>query len=205
LNSILPNDRNQGNVELKRIKMDKTEKKILDAALKVFAERGYDGAKTKIIAKESGFTEMTLFRKFGTKENLFHTVLMVNYDRITADLVQMFSQPIDESQDLLKSLIEGVIEMEDKNFEYVKILITENHKTSETVLTNGINNLGKFLETAAPDAGIDYKVLAFNIMAFAYFIIFNKRQGCPFVDYEEAVQEFIRYVVCCLYKCNEDS
>jgi len=130
--------------------MDKTEKKILDAALKIFAERGYDGAKTKLIAKESGFTEMTLFRKFGSKENLFHTVLMVNYDRITADIVQIFSQPLDESQDLLKFLIEAVIEMEDKNFEYVKILITENHNTSETVLINGVNNLVKFLETAAP-------------------------------------------------------
>lgn len=130
--------------------MDKTEKKILDAALKIFAERGYDGAKTKLIAKESGFTEMTLFRKFGSKENLFHTVLMVNYDRITADIVQIFSQPLDESQDLLKFLIEAIIEMEDKNFEYVKILITENHNTSETVLINGVNNLVKFLETAAP-------------------------------------------------------
>lgn len=130
--------------------MDKTEKKILDAALKIFAERGYDGAKTKLIAKESGFTEMTLFRKFGTKENLFHTVLTVNYDRITADIVQIFSQPLDESQDLLKFLIEAIIEMEDKNFEYVKILITENHNTSETVLINGVNNLVKFLETAAP-------------------------------------------------------
>lgn len=180
--------------------MDKTEKKILDAALKIFAERGYDGAKTKLIAKESGFTEMTLFRKFGSKENLFHTVLMVNYDRITADIVQIFSQPLDESQDLLKFLIEAVIEMEDKNFEYVKILITKNHNTSETVLINGVNNLGKFLETAAPGAGIDYKVLAFNIMAFAYFIIFNKRQGCPFVDYEVAVQEFIKYTTQCLKK-----
>ena len=90
--------------------------------------------------------------------------------------------------------------MEDKNFEYVKILITENHNTSETVLINGVNNLGKFLETAAPGAGIDYKVLAFNIMAFAYFIIFNKRQGCPFVDYEVAVQEFIKYTTQCLKK-----
>ena len=44
--------------------MDKTERKILDAALKIFAERGYDGAKTKLIAEKSGFTEMTLFRKF---------------------------------------------------------------------------------------------------------------------------------------------
>lgn len=75
---------------------------------------------------------------------------MVNYDRITADIVQIFSQPLDESQDLLKFLIEAVIEMEDKNFEYVKILITENHNTSETVLINGVNNLVKFLETAAP-------------------------------------------------------
>jgi len=74
----------------------------------------------------------------------------VNYDRITADIVQIFSQPLDESQDLLKFLIEAIIEMEDKNFEYVKILITENHNTSETVLINGVNNLVKFLETAAP-------------------------------------------------------
>jgi AcrR family transcriptional regulator len=180
------------------MKMDKTEKMILEAALKVFAEKGYDGAKTKLIAEKSGFTEMTLFRKFGTKENLFNQVLMVNFDRITTDLEQTFSQPLEKSPDL-KFLIESIIAMEDNNFEYIKILLNENHK-SEAVLKEGINNLAKFLENVAPGAGIDYRVLAFNIMAFAYFIIFNKRQGNPFVDHDIAVEEFIRCIACCLEK-----
>ncbi len=55
--------------------VDKTEQKILDVALKEFAEEGYVGARTRIIAEKSGFSEMTLFRKFKTKENLFNMVL----------------------------------------------------------------------------------------------------------------------------------
>jgi AcrR family transcriptional regulator len=50
------------------IMTDKTEQKILDAGLKVFSKKGYDAATTRGIAEESGFTEMTLFRKFGTKK-----------------------------------------------------------------------------------------------------------------------------------------
>jgi len=178
--------------------MDKTEKEILDAALKVFAEKGYDGAKTNLIAKESGFTEMTLFRKFGTKENLFHQVLMGNYHGITSDLVKLFSQPMDQSQDPLRRLIMGIIEMVDKNYDYVKILITEDHGTSEKVINYGINNLEKFLENVSPEAEIDYRVLAFNIMSFSYFIIFNKRNGDPFVDFDAAVEEFITCMASCL-------
>ena len=45
-----------------------TEQKILDAALKVFSQKGYDGAKTKSIAEKSGFSEVTLFNKFKTKK-----------------------------------------------------------------------------------------------------------------------------------------
>lgn len=43
---------------------DETEQKILDAALKIFSQKGYDGAKTKAIAEESGFSEVTLFKRF---------------------------------------------------------------------------------------------------------------------------------------------
>ncbi len=31
-----------------------TEQKILDAALKIFAKKGYDAATTRVIAEESG-------------------------------------------------------------------------------------------------------------------------------------------------------
>ena len=47
---------------------DETKQKILDTALKVFAEKGYKGATTLTIAEESCFSEKTLFRKFKTKK-----------------------------------------------------------------------------------------------------------------------------------------
>ena len=54
---------------------DETEEKILDVALKIFAKEGYVGAPIWKIAEESGFSEKTIFRRFGTKKNLFDTVL----------------------------------------------------------------------------------------------------------------------------------
>jgi len=53
----------------------KTEQKILEVALKIFAEKWYAGATTRIIALKSVFTELTLFRKFKTKENLYNMVI----------------------------------------------------------------------------------------------------------------------------------
>ena len=44
---------------------------VLDAALAVFAERGYDGASTEDIARAAGISQPYLFRLFGTKKELF--------------------------------------------------------------------------------------------------------------------------------------
>jgi len=48
-----------------------TRERILDAAARIFAENGYARTTTKALATEAGITEMTLFRHFGSKENLF--------------------------------------------------------------------------------------------------------------------------------------
>lgn len=55
-----------------------TEQRILDAALKVFASEGYTGATTRRIAEEANVAEVTLFRKFQSKENLLKEVLIKN-------------------------------------------------------------------------------------------------------------------------------
>jgi len=58
--------------------MEDTEQRILDAALKVFASEGYTGATTRRIAEEANVAEVTLFRKFQSKENLLREVLLKN-------------------------------------------------------------------------------------------------------------------------------
>ncbi|MFD3005937.1 TetR/AcrR family transcriptional regulator [Thermus tengchongensis] len=54
---------------------DPVEARLLQAALELLAERGYRGATTKEIARRAGVSEVTLFRRFGSKEALLQRAL----------------------------------------------------------------------------------------------------------------------------------
>jgi len=49
----------------------RTHQKILQAAADVFTAQGFAGATTRGIAETAGVSELTLFRHFGNKKNLF--------------------------------------------------------------------------------------------------------------------------------------
>jgi len=57
------------------MKKTDTNKRLLEATLKLISEKGYMGATTREIAQEAGVTELTLFRHFGSKEKLFKELL----------------------------------------------------------------------------------------------------------------------------------
>jgi TetR/AcrR family transcriptional regulator len=58
-----------------RLSADERRILILEAALNVFARKGYSGARTKEIAREAGISETLVFRHFDTKENLYQEAL----------------------------------------------------------------------------------------------------------------------------------
>lgn len=47
-----------------------TQDKILDSAIRHFAKKGYNGTKTADIAKDSGVSEGTVFKYYGTKKDI---------------------------------------------------------------------------------------------------------------------------------------
>jgi AcrR family transcriptional regulator len=51
------------------------QKGLLDAALKVFNRKGYEGARTREIAGEAGVSEATLFKNFPTKRHLLSALM----------------------------------------------------------------------------------------------------------------------------------
>jgi methylphosphotriester-DNA--protein-cysteine methyltransferase len=58
------------------------EARILDAALKVFAEAGYSGATMDAVAAEAGITKPTLYQYFASKEALFQAMMLGHRDRM---------------------------------------------------------------------------------------------------------------------------
>jgi AcrR family transcriptional regulator len=57
------------------MKKAETQQAILDAAKKLFITNGYKGTTTVQIAKEAGISEMTLFRHFPSKDDIFFAVI----------------------------------------------------------------------------------------------------------------------------------
>jgi TetR/AcrR family transcriptional regulator len=59
---------------------------VLEAATRVFGERGYVGATTDVVAREAGVSQPYVVRMFGSKAALFAAVLERSLDR----LLEMF-------------------------------------------------------------------------------------------------------------------
>src|SRR5271154_6388719 len=56
-------------------KSEETRRKLLDAALRIFARDGFEAARLEDIAKESGHTRGAFYANFDTKEDLFFALL----------------------------------------------------------------------------------------------------------------------------------
>src|SRR5215203_2333552 len=52
--------------------------RILDAAKKIYAQYGFRGATTRLIAIEADVNEVTLFRTFGSKAALFEALMQTH-------------------------------------------------------------------------------------------------------------------------------
>lgn len=57
------------------------EERIFNAALKLFAERGYNKVNMKMVAKEAGIAVGTLYNYFPNKLGLFLSVLETNFKK----------------------------------------------------------------------------------------------------------------------------
>lgn len=66
-----------------RLPADQRKEQMLDAAVQLFAERGYARATTAEIAKAAGVTEPIIYRHFSSKKELFIAVLDRTSDLIT--------------------------------------------------------------------------------------------------------------------------
>jgi AcrR family transcriptional regulator len=71
-----------------RLTAPERREQILKASIQVFAERGYEGASTEVIARNAGISQPYLFRLFGTKREL----IVATIERCFADTEALFTR-----------------------------------------------------------------------------------------------------------------
>jgi AcrR family transcriptional regulator len=102
----------------------------LDAALRVFAEKGFAGASIRDIAKEVGVTEGLLYHYFESKEQLLNTCWRerswrAHLERILADGA---GQPL---VDVVRELMRDFLQTLRENAEMVRVCATEMQRNPE--------------------------------------------------------------------------
>lgn len=113
-------------------KQEMTEKqqRVFEAAISLFAEKGYASTSTSEIAKEAGVAEGTIFRHFGSKENLLFSVILpfiIDSIPLMADefIEDILSKPYGSFENFLTALIENRLQFVKENQEIFKILVVE--------------------------------------------------------------------------------
>jgi AcrR family transcriptional regulator len=179
---------------------NKTEQKILDAGLKVFSKKGYDAATTRGIAEESGFTEMTLFRKFGTKKNLFDQVMIYNVNKLTDEFLQIhdLDHKFKDPKDFLEAFVKRFAKFSLDNIEVFRLSVNEDNIESDGTMGETTNFVGEFIKGNIPDIKVDPKTLGLTITTFVYMINLERYNGrIKHGLYDETLQKFINNILIC--------
>jgi AcrR family transcriptional regulator len=107
-----------------------TRTRILDAALQLFYERGYDGTTTRAISQRARVNEVTLFRHFGNKRGLLQAVIERETD-ITDELTEVKLEPSGDIEADLTVLGEQMIQHMSAKAQLVKIIMMETSRDPE--------------------------------------------------------------------------
>jgi AcrR family transcriptional regulator len=104
--------------------IDKRRHQILEAAIKVFSEKGFEGSTTKEIAKKARVSEGTIFRYFKTKKDILLNLINILTEKSLFKFIEEVEEGLD-TREALKNLLKLHYRLIIQNFELLKTIFYE--------------------------------------------------------------------------------
>jgi len=137
---------------VKRMKKEDRRKQILEAAMTVFVEKGFKGTTTLEIAKAADISEVTLFRYFSSKQEMF---LQGIEPILFSTLEVTINNSNDESaEEKLKHVLYERISLISKNYQIVKLILTEASLLTELNSENFMSRIIQILKNMLIQLGV---------------------------------------------------
>jgi AcrR family transcriptional regulator len=111
-------------------KMTEKQIKIIQAAVEMFAEKGYASTSTSEIAQKAGVAEGTIFRHYKTKKDLLISIVAPIMSKLVAPFVlrdfhKVLDSPYERFEDFLRAVMRNRLEFAVKNAPILKIMLHE--------------------------------------------------------------------------------
>jgi AcrR family transcriptional regulator len=127
---------------------------ILDAAIRLFAEKGFRGTTTRELAAAVGVTEPVLYQHFPSKRDLYNAIIefkMEQQDARDPALLADFETST-EDEHLLRRLADAILLSFEQDAEFVRLLLysaLEGHELADLVherrVERHLNVLARYL------------------------------------------------------------
>lgn len=179
---------------------DETKRKILDAALKIFAREGYNSATTRNIANESGFSEITLFRKFESKEKLFKEAMSVNNEKLQEKCITLMEdlEKIEDPEQFFREYIKRMAIFYRENFDFFNIMVTEDNIHIDSKMGNFGDSISEFVAQNIKNICCEVTSMVIAINTFIYTINLEIFHGKNTENYDDIIERFTNNMVKCL-------
>ena len=162
----------------KQVRLSATERRraILDAALPLFASRGYRGTTTAAIAEKAGVTEPILYRHFKGKLDLFHVLLVEISGKTAREWEQILAEVAEPFQKLTRiaETFPGMGQRMEDDFRVMLAALTEmSDPVTKKILRNHYefyaDYLGQILGNLEPfkASGLDPEATPFHLINLA--------------------------------------
>lgn len=153
----------------KRLPRDERREQILAAARQVFIDKGYKGATTAEIAESAAISEVTLFRHFSSKQEIF-------MEAVEPALTESLHKEIQSSNHLdpmerLKKVLTERINFVSRNHELIKLILMETNIHDDLFPHDMIERITELMKGLIDSLGIaeNKKELTLRMLMGIYF------------------------------------
>ncbi|MFC0182456.1 DNA-binding transcriptional regulator, AcrR family [Pseudarcicella hirudinis] len=129
----------------KKIEADlSTEQKIMEAARKVFTQKGYSGTRTRDIAEEAGINLALLNYYFRSKEKLFQQVMIEKIQQFFSVIAPIFMDASSDLETKVERIASNYIDMLSENPDLPIFVLSEIRNNKDQIFTR--LNVGKLVQ-----------------------------------------------------------
>ena len=108
----------------KRISSEERKKRIINAAIKIFSKKGFQGTKTKDIARAAGVSEAMIFKYFKNKKFIYNSIInTINRNMKDHPKEIGIQSQISNLPTVLKKFILHVIDHTEKDPAFIRLML----------------------------------------------------------------------------------
>ena len=178
--------------------MNKTKRKIFEASMKLFAEKGYDATSVEEITATVGVAKGTLYYHFASKEEIYN-FLLEEGTKLLINNVDIKISKLDNAIDKIRAVIllqlRVMIKYEDLITIYLSSLwgVQTRNKTTQKYLNNDIDKIKEIVEEGIKSGELkngDSDIIAFEIFSFTCSGMMYKIKANRDIDLKKVCNEF---------------